>query len=160
MKIKENCYPIIIFAFGALVGPLVNFIILPVFGNMASKFGGIWKSLESLFSNLVFLLWPTQMLAVIEVFSGKSIAILTAIAGNIILFSVFGVLLAFCFRNRKAFFIVCYLLYFLIVFFALWGAGFDLYFLNILSLIIAIAFYTVIIMTAWNQWGQPKPTLA
>lgn len=127
-------------AFGALalLGPLIRFAAWP-----PSKLEREVPSLARFVYDTVFLLWPTQPLAVIEANAGRLTAAVVAIGANILLFGVLGLLVAAIAKTPTvlvAFFaFVCAALFL----FALWGAGFSFAFVNWLALAIALLVYSI-----------------
>jgi hypothetical protein len=91
--------------------------------------------------DLVFLLWPMQSLAVMEVNTGRTVAVVVAVAANILLFGIIGLAVGIS-ASRHFGFVVAYLLVCVLVsILALWGAGFSFAHLNAFALIAALVVY-------------------
>jgi hypothetical protein len=128
---------VLIFLVGGLAGPLLRWITWPPASGRAG---------ETFVYDLVFLLWPTQMLAVAEASMGKSSAILLAIGANLLLFGIAGALVIAASRLQSIAGIVAYGFPGVgVVLLALWGAGFDLRFMNFLALFVALGFYGLLV---------------
>ena len=77
---------VLIFIVAALMGPLIRWITWP-----PSKFErDTSTSMNNFVSDLVFSLWPTQPLAVMEASTGAFVAGLVAVSANVILFGFVG----------------------------------------------------------------------
>lgn len=99
--------------------------------------------MSDLINDLVYLLWPAQALAVVEVNIGTNKAIFFAVAANILLFGIVGVLVAIVAKRRAFFIIMYFLLSGLVLYWALWGAGFSFAYINWLALAVALLLYAV-----------------
>jgi hypothetical protein len=141
----------LLFGLMGFVGPCVRWLTWPpsAFEHRTSI------ALSRFVDDLVFLLWPTQSLAVMEVSTGSVVAGLVAVGANVALFAVVGVLAGLLFKGR----IGLPLLYMLVVLsaslFALWGSGFSLAYLNIAALAVALLFYAVPFVLA-DRFGRKR----
>jgi hypothetical protein len=126
---------VLVFSVAGLVGPLTRLMTWSAFspGNAAYDF----------FYDLVFLVWPTLPLSVVEVNVGRLWGALLSIASNSLLYSVLGLIVGIG-AKRLTHIVVTYILTcFLVVSWATWGAGFDLAFLNICALSVALLLYAI-----------------
>lgn len=128
-----------LFGLTAFVGPFVRWMTWPpsVFER------GTSTALSNFVSDLVFLLWPTQSLAVIEVNTGFVIAAVVAVGANILLFAVVGVLAGVLVKTRFGLPALYLAVGLLLALFALWGAGFSVAYLNVVALAVALLLYAV-----------------
>jgi hypothetical protein len=79
-----------IFLAAGLGGPLLRWIV-PI--------GPTSSSVSNFVYNLVLLLWPAQLLAVIEVNTGRLVAVIISVGTNLALFAVVGVATGICARK-------------------------------------------------------------
>lgn len=126
------------------MGPLLRGITWPLLTS-SSEFA---RASEDLIYDLVLLLWPAQMLAVMEASIGKLSALLLAVGGNLLLFTIFGALFMILARRTPGLLVVSGSLLLCVVLFALWGSGFDYLFLNGWALIIALTYYCALLFLA------------
>ena len=124
------------FSIIGLLGPVLRRMVWPPSGPN----GGV---MSDLINDLVYLLWPAQALAAVEVNIGTNKAAFFAVAANILLFGVIGVLLAIVATRRTLLVIMFFLLSGLVSYWALWGAGFSLKYLNWSALVIALFVYAL-----------------
>lgn len=130
---------VLLFGLMAFVGPFVRWVTWP-----PSAFGrGTSTALSSFVSDLVFLLWPTQSLAVIEVNTGPAIAAVVAVGANVLLFVVVGVLAGVLVKTRLGLPTLYLAVGLLLALFALWGAGFSVAYFNVVALAVALLLYAV-----------------
>lgn len=128
-----------IFTAAAFVGPLIRFIVWP-----PSRIGEIASfRVDRFIYDLIFLLWPTQSLAVMEVNVGTPMAITVAIGSNILLYATTGIVAGLVSGRRIALLTIYLLVCVLVTLFALWGAGSDLAFVNVIALALALVFYAI-----------------
>ncbi len=128
-----------VFTAAALMGPLIRFAVWPLFRT--------WQvraiPLEGFIYDLVLLLWPTGVLGIMEVNIGTALAVAVTIGANVLLFAVLGVAAGIvarrCFALVALYVFVCGL----VILFELWGAGFDLAFVNVIALGVALALYAI-----------------
>lgn len=127
------------FASASLVGPAIRWATWPLtnFDLHASN------ALNSFVSDVLLLMWPTQPLAVIEENTGSLFAAAIAVGANVLLFSILGVLAGGVARHRIGLILLYALVGLLIVFFALWGAGFSFAYLNVPALAIGLLWYAI-----------------
>lgn len=128
-----------VFAVAALVGPLVRFLTWP-----PSKFEEATSATVSEFVyHLVILIWPTQPLAVVEASTGPLTAAAVAICGNVLLFSVMG-LVVWVGAKRLYWLITSYVAVCgLVLLAAFWGAGFNVAFVNGFAFVVALLIYAI-----------------
>ena len=122
-----------IFAVAGLIGPLVRFAAWP-----PSQFATKWPQYVSAFVyDLLFLIWPTQMLAVAEDSIGSYTAAAIAITSNVALFVCTGWLFYWCCRSMLLLSVMLSALLAALMLWGMWGAGFDFARLNWGALIVA-----------------------
>ena len=131
---------ILLYSVGALLGPLLRLATWPPMSNTR----------ESLIYDVVLLLWPTQMFAVVENYMGKTGAILVAISMNVVLFVFVGLIMVVAARKKSYFMATGSTVIIGIVILGLWGAGFDYSSLNGYALLLAIAFYGLLLYSTSN----------
>jgi hypothetical protein len=130
---------ILLFGLMGLVGPCVRWLTWPpsAFEQSTST------ALSTFVYDLVFLLWPTQLLAVMEVNIGVASAGLVAVSANVLLFAMVGAMAGILVKSRRGI-IALYLSQGLLVFLlALWGAGFSIAHLNVVIVVVALLMYAV-----------------
>jgi hypothetical protein len=138
-KLLRKVIPVSVFAAAALTGPLIRYVAWP-----PSKIGQIGSfRLDVFIYDLVFLLWPTQMLAVIEASLGSFVAAAVAVGANVVLYGAIGMLVGVTAGRRSAVLVLYLFVSTLVTLFALWGAGFGLAHLNVPALGIALILYAV-----------------
>lgn len=135
---------LLVFTGAGLLGPLVwNVVSHP-------------SRIESFISDLVFLLWPTQPMGVIETNVGARAALAVTIGANLILFAVIGVIVGLAARSRGqlavAYAVVCVLLFA----WAFWGAGFSFAHLGVLALAVALLVYAIPFWVVMRGPGTPR----
>ena len=108
---------------------------------MSSAYQSLHEFFHGFFSDLIFLLWPAGLVAVMEVTPGRIVAASYAIGANVLLFVAIGLLAAAAARHRTALFSLYLVMSVLVCFLALWGAGFSLAFLNGFALLAALLLY-------------------
>lgn len=140
---KKLILSLLIFLSGGLIGPFTRWIAWPPSSG---------SPLEKLVYDLVFLLWPAQMLAVAEATTGETAALLLAIGGNILLFAIVGILIVVIVGKLQTTLTAYVLLATGIILLALWGAGFDYKFLNALALLIALGIYALLVYFVRVVW--------
>jgi hypothetical protein len=151
---NRTIYPLLVFVGAALVGPLLRGLTWPLLLDDRGKMSGVWEYAEKLVYDVVFLLWPTQMLGVVERSTGKSAALFLAIGGNILLFVIVGAVIVAATRKMPILLAAYFLLFVGIIFLALWGAGFDYDFLNVGALSIALVFYIILMFLVQRVMKQ------
>src|SRR5258708_3160405 len=135
---------LLVFAGTGLFGPLVwNVVRHP-------------SRMENFISDLVFLLWPTQPIGVIETNFGGPTATAVTIGANLVLFSVLGLVVGALARTRgrlvTAYVLVCVLLFL----WALWGAGFSFAHLGVFALAVALLLYAVPFWVVMRTSAMPR----
>lgn len=129
----------LLFGLMAFVGPFVRWMTWP-----PSAFARETSIAVSRFvSDLVFLLWPTQSLAVIEVNAGLIIAAVVAVGTNVLLFLVVGALAGILVKTSLGLPMLYLAVGLLLALFAMWGAGFSIAYLNVVALAVALLLYAV-----------------
>lgn len=132
----------------ALLGPFVRWLTWP-----PAKFES-WTtlSLAEFVYDLVFLLWPTQSLAVVEATTGRVVAVVFTVGTNVILFALIG---AAASAIRQVPILLRYLAVCgLVLLLAVWGAGFDLSGISLSAVGVALLLYAVPFWAA----GSPSET--
>ncbi len=129
----------LLFGLLGFVGPCIRWLTWPpsAFEQRTST------TFSGFVDDLVFLLWPTQSLAVIEVNTGSVMAGLVAVGANAVLFAVIGVLAGLLFKSRIGLLMLYMVAVLLASIFALWGSGFSLAYLNWAALAVALLFYAI-----------------
>lgn len=129
----------LLFGLLGFVGPCVRWLTWSPseFGQQTSA------TFSSFVDDLVFLLWPTQSLAVIEINTGPVAAGLVAVGANGALFAVIGMLACLLFKDRIRLLVLYVAVVLLAFIFALWGSGFHLAHVNWIALAIAPLFYAI-----------------
>jgi len=129
----------LIFGATAFVGPLIRWMTWP-----PSKFEqGSSTSIGNFVYDLVFLLWPTQPLAVIDVNTGPLVAGVVAVGANVLLFGFVGLVVGSVAKHAPGLLALYVLVCALVLLLALWGAGFSVAYLNIFALVAALLLYAV-----------------
>ena len=128
-----------VFALSALLGPLVRFLTWPSQNpEMAAR-----DSTSTFVYNLVVLIWPTQPLAVMEATIGTFAAVVLSVVANIALFAIVGLAVGIIaerwFLLLASYVFVCGLALAL----ALWGAGFNIAYLESLAIAVALTIYAI-----------------
>jgi hypothetical protein len=95
----------------------------------------------------MFLLWPAQMVAVIEATVGSAVAVVIALATNVLLFALIGLIVAFV-SHARGYTIAYTVLAFLIGMLAIWGAGFSFVYLSWAALATALLIYGTLVYVA------------
>ena len=128
----------LVFVAGALVGPLLRLATWP-----PSKFmEGALLPIGDFIYYLVLLLWPAQLLAVIEVSTGRVVAGVVAVRVNILLFSLVGVVAGILAKWRLALLALYLFTCVMVLCFAVWAVG-SLADTNIYSLMVALLLYAI-----------------
>ena len=138
MKIRIPLVAIFVFSTFAIVGPLIRAATWPpsIFWSDTSS------PIYDFIYDLVLYLWPTQMLAVIEVNSGFLAAIVLSVGANILLFALIGTVAGFLARSRQALFILYVAVCVAVAFLALWSAG-SIEHINLISFGIVLLLYAL-----------------
>lgn len=148
----------LLFSLTAFVGPCIRWMTWPpsLFERETST------ALSNFVSDLVFLLWPTQSLGVIEVNTGPRFAAVVAVGANILLFFVFGMLAGVLVRTPFGLPALYLALGLLLALFALWEAGFSVAYLNVVALAVALLLYAVpfALTTALHGGSKGKRSLS
>jgi hypothetical protein len=142
----------LIYSAAAFMGPLLRLATWPPLSN----------SRENLIYDVVLLLWPTQMFAVAENYMGRTGAILVALIMNFVLFVCVGVMMMVAARKKSYFMATCGAVMIAVIMLGLWGAGFDYSNLNVYALLLAIAFYSLLLYATKIIWiaaddDRPSP---
>jgi hypothetical protein len=136
---------LIIFAVAGLIGPLIQWIAWP-----PSEFAtGASESMASFVSDVVFLTWPSQMLAVVGGV-GPTVATALAVVANVCLFGILGATTAMLASHTRGYVVVYSILACLIALLALWGAGFNTAHLSVLAMLVALMIYATPFYIAWR----------
>ena len=127
------------FAVAAFAGPLIRLVTWPPsrFERMTST------GVERFVYDLVFYLWPTQLLCLAEPSKGSSTVVLLSVLGNVLLFGLLGFAVGAGADRRGVvpltYLAVCGLL----VLFALWEGGFGPEHVSWLPLVSAMSLYAI-----------------
>ena len=141
----------LVFAAGSLLGPLLRWATWP-----PSKFmEGPLLPIGDFIYYLVLLLWPAQLLAVMEVSTGRLVAGIVAVGVNILLFGLVGVVAGIFAKRRLALLALYLLTCILVLCFAVWAVG-SLADTNIYSLVVALLLYAIPfwVITRLNNPGR------
>jgi hypothetical protein len=135
-KMSKYIKSILVFVSTGLLGPLIALVTYKYSETL--PFG-----LYSIINDLLFSLFPAQMLAVVEVNIGTIKAAALAIGANMMIFGIIGFVAAH-FAQRRQQLIVVYTLVCLMVFvWTFWGAGYSFKYLNWFALLLALSLYAV-----------------
>ena len=129
---------VVVFSAAGLFGPVIRFMIWSPSALMKEA-----RIIYGFIYDLLFLLWPMQALAVMEVSIGRTKAAVLAISANVLLFGIIGLLIAVLAQLRVRTIYIYVALCLLVVWWALWGAGFSLTHFNVYALVVALLFYAV-----------------
>lgn len=126
-----------LFAATALVGPLIRLLTWPPqrYEQLTSH------SSADFIYHLVVLLWPSQLLAAMEINTGRFVAGLVAVGVNVLLFIILGIVAGASIRWRYGLLSLYVFVSALVLLFALWGAGFSLSYLNLYAIATALLIY-------------------
>ena len=134
----------VVFACAAIVGPL-----LALLDIMLPRFALRPPGHDDLFLyELSFLLWPTQVLAVMETSLGSTAAVALAVAANIASFEGLGLLVKVLARRTAASLAVLFGVSCMLVGCELWSAGYDPKFINWSASTTALVFYSGLLVGA------------
>lgn len=135
---------LLVFTGAGLLGPLVWSVV-----RHPSR-------VESFISDLVFLLWPTQPMGVIETNVGAPRALAVTIGGNLVLFAIIGLIVGLLAKTRGRL-VVAYVVVSLLLFmWAFWGAGFSFAHLGVLALAVALLVYAIPFWVVMPSSAMPK----
>lgn len=141
---------ILTFGVSGLIGPLVRLATWP-----PSKLANDASTSASFVYDLVFLLWPAQLLAVAEASVGQAAAIALAVGTNVILFALVGVMVGLVAKRPAAIVALYALLGVSLLLFGLWGAGFSTAHLNWLAFLVALLVYAIPFLVVGRIAGNP-----
>lgn len=99
--------------------------------------------IESFIGDLVFLLWPTQPIGVIETNVGVPRALAITIGANLVLFAIIGVIVGLVAKTRGRLVLAYVAISLLLFVWAFWGAGFSFAHLGVLALAVALLVYAI-----------------
>jgi hypothetical protein len=136
----------------AIVGPLVRW----TSWLMSSAYQSLNEFLHAFIADLIFLLWPAGLVAVMEVTPGRIVAAAYAIGANVLFFVAIGLLVAAAARRRAVLFSLYLVMSVLVCFLALWGAGFSLAFLNAFALASALLLYATPFVVVHKLCGRHR----
>jgi hypothetical protein len=121
------------------MGPLLRLVTWPPsLPNPATTESG-----SDFLYELVFLLWPTQSLAVIEASVGRLAGVIIAVSANIVLFALVGLAIGATVKHRSGMFVAYICVGAMLVLLAFFGAGFSPSYLNFGALIVAFLLYAI-----------------
>jgi hypothetical protein len=130
---------VIVFAAAGLVGPMIGFLTWP-----PSDFEERTSSTAAdLVYELVFYLWPTQVIAVYESTLGTVRARILSIGANVLFFACLGLLISIVARSRTGSTLAYVGICAVVGMIALWGSGFSLAHVNYTPLLVALAIYGI-----------------
>jgi hypothetical protein len=141
----------VVFATAGLVGPLIAYLTWP-----PSNFEEQTSSCSSKFVyDLVFYLWPTQVIAVYESTLGTLRARILSISANILFFVCLGLVVSIVARSRTgsalAYVGICGVAGMM----ALWSSGFSLDHLNYTPLVVALVIYGILMWLGSRSSARP-----
>jgi len=122
------------FTVGGVVGPLLELLDMALRRADPSHAGGF-------LSELIFLLWPTQVLGLMETSLGSATAGVVATASNITLFWALGLIVHFIARNKAAHGAALIVFACALASWELWGAGWTLEYVHWPAMAVALVFY-------------------
>jgi hypothetical protein len=135
-----------VFIAGALVGPLIQFVV-PVPSGDASESA---QAFERFVHDVVYLLWPTQILGPLEYTLGFTLGLVVAVGANVLVYATFGAPIVLLSSHRVAFWLavsaLCLSAYLFV--FAVWGGGLSLSSREILALLFAFCFFIALSLIA------------
>jgi hypothetical protein len=143
--VSRTVKSLLVFTGAGLLGPLVwNVVRHP-------------SRVESFISDLVFLLWPTQPMGVIETNVGAPRALAVTIGANLVLFAIMGLIVGLLAKTRGRL-VVAYVVVSLLLFvWAFWGAGFSFAHLGVLALAVALFVYAIPFWVVMPGAAMPRP---
>ncbi|PKN19502.1 MAG: hypothetical protein CVU71_08340 [Deltaproteobacteria bacterium HGW-Deltaproteobacteria-6] len=127
-----------VFCLAGLAGPLLRLVTWPTVSMVETS-----PAIYGFFYTLVLLLWPAQLLAVMEVSIGTGAALALAVGANLLLFSTFGLIAGLVSRWRSLVFIVYVFVCSLVSLFEWWGAGYNFAYFHWVSFVVALLVYSV-----------------
>jgi len=127
---------ILVFVIAGLIGPLIAFVAYKYIDTL--PFG-----LHVIINDLLFSLFPTQMLAVVEVTIGIIQAAALAIGANVMIFGVLGFVVAYFAKQRQQLIVVYTLVCLMVFVWTFLGAGYSFKYLNWIALLLALSIYAV-----------------
>jgi hypothetical protein len=135
-------FTLIAFMLAALVGPVLSFFSITAKLDSNQQIGAL---AVSTIYDLILLIWPGQVLAIMEASLGQFLATSIAVTANLLLFISLG-LVRYRFRKSPKLSVLLWLLISALVgIIAAWSSGFDINYFNILSLALASAGYGILI---------------
>ena len=131
-------FGVLAFALTGLVGPAIRYATWP-----PSWFETVTSARVAKFIyDLVFYLWPAQVLAALLPESRLDVFLL-ALAGNILLFVLMGLVVGAATNSPRQVSVAFGAFCTLFLVFALWGAGFDIQYLAVVPFLLAISVYGI-----------------
>jgi hypothetical protein len=131
---------VLVFLVGGIAGPVLRWVTWPP-GGVGD---GTGFSIRDFFYDLVLLLWPTQPLGVIEVSTGRSLAIVFAVVANLILFAIAGFIAGIAAKRLPVFIAMYVLVCIMLTVLTYWNAGIDLGQTGLIALFVAFAAYATL----------------
>jgi hypothetical protein len=98
--------------------------------------------------DVVFLLWPAQPVAVIEITVGRLMATVVAVGVNVAIFAIVGMAAGFWATRRPRLLALLVAILGLLLWLALWGAGFDWSYMSVRALACAFLLQAVLFWAA------------
>jgi ABC-type maltose transport system permease subunit len=144
MEMQSLRRTVVIFSLAALVGPLLSLLSSMLkLDTMSAPPGS--RGVADFLYDFVLLLWPPQVLGVIEAVVGTVVAALLTVGANILLFALAGRLRWACRSHAVAAVLLWVVISAAVSAIALWASGYDAVFVNVPALTLAYAFYAVLI---------------
>ncbi len=114
---------------------------------------------ETFVSDLVFLLWPTQLVGVVEFSMGERSALAITAVSNLVLLAALGWVVGWLGRTRHALLLAYCLLTSLLFCWALWGGGFSVAHFGVSAFVVALIVYAIPFWFVLWSTGEatPKP---
>lgn len=127
-----------IFLAAGLAGPLIRWIVpvVPTGPDLSSLIGDFVYS-------VVLLLWPAQLLAVVEVNTGRLIAAVISVGANVALFAVVGAITGICSRRPIGIVSIYLVVSVMVVVLAVWASGIPLNFIEASAIVCALVLYAI-----------------
>lgn len=141
LVMQRITFAVVVFVITGLCGPIVG---IAVHGAPRNDF----------VDDVVFLLWPTGPIGVIEASVGPTLAAVCSVGSNVLLLAVFGLIAGMVARQRLWLVCAYCLLSGLILVVALWGSGFSAAHFSWFALIIALAFYAIPFWVVAQKYNQ------
>lgn len=123
------------FTSAGIVGPLLALLDMTLSSSDRARGGGF-------LSELTFLLWPAQVLGLMETSLGPARAGVIALVANVALFWGLGLIVHFIANDRLSWGIMLIIVTCTVAGWELWGAGWNLNFVHWSAMAVALVFYS------------------